>query len=151
LKSTGDPGSPKRLLDSAAQTSVTAASRLWNISLVGSPGHASAVDAMLTSSLLALLIVWNSFFEKLTRSAAISAVSLSGTVRIVPRPHLHRQIKERLHDGRHDAADIHILTVQGLGGSGKSQLVLNYVQEYREDYSTIFWIEAGQKESMNLV
>jgi hypothetical protein len=38
--------------------------------------------------------------------------------------------------------------VQGLGGSGKSQLILDYVRKYREDYSTIFWIEAGQKESI---
>jgi tetratricopeptide (TPR) repeat protein len=38
--------------------------------------------------------------------------------------------------------------VHGLGGSGKSQLVLNYVREYREDYSAIFWVEAGQKESI---
>jgi tetratricopeptide (TPR) repeat protein len=38
--------------------------------------------------------------------------------------------------------------VQGLGGSGKTQLVLDYVQKYREDYSSIFWVEAGQKESI---
>ena len=64
----------------------------------------------------------------------------------MPRPHLHRQIKEQLHDGRHDATDTRILAVQGLGGSGKSQLVLNYVREYREDYSAVFWVEARQKE-----
>ena len=66
----------------------------------------------------------------------------------MPRPHLHRQIEEQLHDGRQDASDTRILVVQGLGGSGKSQLVLNYVREYRGDYLTIFWIEAGQKESI---
>ena len=52
----------------------------------------------------------------------------------VSRPHLHRQIKEQLHDKRRDATDTRILVVHGLGGSGKSQLVLNYVQEYRDDY-----------------
>jgi hypothetical protein len=66
----------------------------------------------------------------------------------VPRPHLHRQIKEQLHDGRHGATDTRILAVHGLGGSGKLQLVLNYVREYREDYSNVFWVEAGQKESI---
>jgi len=66
----------------------------------------------------------------------------------VSRPYLHRQIKEQLHDGRQDTTDTRILVVHGLGGSGKSQLVINYVREYREDYSTIFWIEAGQKESI---
>ena len=62
----------------------------------------------------------------------------------VSRPHLHRQ----LHDKKRDATDTRILVVHGLGGSGKSQLVLNYVQEYRDDYLTIFWVAAGQKESI---
>jgi NB-ARC domain len=66
----------------------------------------------------------------------------------VSRPLLHRQIKEQLYDGRHDAIETRILAVQGIGGSGKSQLVLNYVREYQEDYSTVFWVEAGQKESI---
>ena len=66
----------------------------------------------------------------------------------MPRPHLHRQIKEQLHDKIHNTSDTRILAVQGLGGSGKSQLVLNYVRQYREDYSAIFWVEAGQKESI---
>lgn len=35
--------------------------------------------------------------------------------------------------------------VWGLGGSGKSQLTLNYIREYRQDYTAAFWIEAGQK------
>jgi tetratricopeptide (TPR) repeat protein len=38
--------------------------------------------------------------------------------------------------------------VHGLGGSGKSQLVLNYIRECRRDYTVVFWIEAGQKESI---
>jgi hypothetical protein len=38
--------------------------------------------------------------------------------------------------------------VWGLGGTGKSQLVLNYVQEHRKQYRAVFWIEAGQKEAV---
>ena len=41
-----------------------------------------------------------------------------------------------------------ILVVWGLGGVGKSQLVLNYIREYRRDYTAVFWIEAGSKESI---
>ena len=41
-----------------------------------------------------------------------------------------------------------MLIVWGLGGAGKSQLVLNYIQEYRHDYSAVFWMEAGQKETL---
>ena len=66
----------------------------------------------------------------------------------MPHPHLHRQIKEQLHDTRQDAIDTRILAVQGLGGSGNSQLVLDYAQKYLENYSTIFWVEAGQEETI---
>jgi len=44
--------------------------------------------------------------------------------------------------------DVRILVVWGLGGAGKSQLVLNYIREYRRDYAAVFWIEAGSKESI---
>jgi GTPase SAR1 family protein len=58
---------------------------------------------------------------------------------------LHRHIEEQLHDGIQEATNTRILVVHGLGGSGKSQLVLSYVREYRKDYSAIFWVEAEQK------
>ncbi|RMZ84471.1 hypothetical protein DV738_g741, partial [Chaetothyriales sp. CBS 135597] len=32
---------------------------------------------------------------------------------------------------------------------GKTQLVLDYVQKHRKEYKAIFWIEAGQKESLH--
>jgi hypothetical protein len=38
---------------------------------------------------------------------------LRPVVNYVPRLHLHRQIKERLHDGRHDESDTRILAVYG--------------------------------------
>ncbi len=44
--------------------------------------------------------------------------------------------------------DVRILVVWGLGGAGKSQLMLNYIREYRRDYAAVFWIEAGSKESI---
>ena len=77
-----------------------------------------------------------------------SYTALRPVANYVPRPHLHQLIKEQLHNGIKEATDTRILVVHGLGGSGKSQLVLNYVREYREDYSAIFWVEAGQKESI---
>ena len=44
--------------------------------------------------------------------------------------------------------EVRILVVWGLGGAGKSQLVLNYIRDYRQDYTAVFWIEAGSKESI---
>lgn len=41
-----------------------------------------------------------------------------------------------------------MLVVHGIGGAGKTQLVLNYVQKCRKDYSAVFWIEARSKESI---
>jgi tetratricopeptide (TPR) repeat protein len=38
--------------------------------------------------------------------------------------------------------------VWGLGGAGKTQLVLDYVQQHRTEYKATFWIEAGRKESL---
>ena len=67
----------------------------------------------------------------------------------VDRSELHDLIKEQLHDRLEQTGlDAKILIVWGLGGAGKSQLVSKYLQEYRNDYSATFWVEAGQKESL---
>ena len=39
--------------------------------------------------------------------------------------------------------------VWGLGGAGKSQLVLSYLQRYSADYVATFWIQAGQTASID--
>ena len=39
--------------------------------------------------------------------------------------------------------------VYGLGGAGKSQLALSYLQRYRGDYDATFWIQAGQATSVD--
>ena len=38
--------------------------------------------------------------------------------------------------------------VWGLGGAGKTQLVLDYVRRHRTEYRATFWLEAGRKESL---
>jgi tetratricopeptide (TPR) repeat protein len=38
--------------------------------------------------------------------------------------------------------------VCGLGGVGKSQLVLNYVEDFKDDYTATFWIDASSKERL---
>ena len=67
----------------------------------------------------------------------------------VPRPQLHQKIKEQLHDQNPDTGDSpRTLVVYGLGGAGKPQLVLNYMRDYRRDYTALFWVEAGSKETI---
>jgi tetratricopeptide (TPR) repeat protein len=41
-----------------------------------------------------------------------------------------------------------ILVICGLGGAGKSQLVLNYVEDFKDDYTATFWIDASSKERL---
>ncbi|KAF2804628.1 TPR-like protein [Mytilinidion resinicola] len=73
--------------------------------------------------------------------------SLEPVKAYVPRAFLRDEIKTQLCD---DAADTNTktLVVWGLGGAGKTQLVLDYVRQYRTDYKATFWIEAGRKESL---
>lgn len=55
-------------------------------------------------------------------------------------------MKERLHDTLEERGrSCKILVVCGLGGAGKSQLVLNYVQDFKDDYTASFWIDASSQ------
>ncbi|RDW70414.1 hypothetical protein BP5796_08811 [Coleophoma crateriformis] len=67
----------------------------------------------------------------------------------VNRPALYSLMREQLHDTLSEQ-QVHskILVVFGLGGAGKSQLTLKYAETHRDDYTGVFWIEAGQKESI---
>jgi tetratricopeptide (TPR) repeat protein len=65
----------------------------------------------------------------------------------VARDVLHDEIHTQLNS--HDAdASTRTLAVWGLGGAGKTQLVLDYVRRHRAEYKATFWIGAGQKESL---
>ena len=41
----------------------------------------------------------------------------------------------------------HALVIHGLGGSGKSQLALKYLESHREQYNAILWIDAESKQT----
>jgi tetratricopeptide (TPR) repeat protein len=60
---------------------------------------------------------------------------------------LHDQIQTQL-DSHVADAGTSTLVVCGLGGAGKTQLVLDYVQRHRTEYKATFWIEAGAKDSL---
>lgn len=65
------------------------------------------------------------------------------------RPHLREKLEELLHHAiaypRHKPRTV---IVHGIGGAGKTQLVLDYIQRHREDYSAVFWVEATGPESI---
>jgi tetratricopeptide (TPR) repeat protein len=67
----------------------------------------------------------------------------------VQRPELHNIIKCQLHDTLSESSGgARRMIVYGLGGSGKSQLVLDYIRTFRGDYNGVFWIEAGEKATL---
>ncbi|KAL8856213.1 MAG: hypothetical protein Q9178_007178 [Gyalolechia marmorata] len=79
--------------------------------------------------------------------------SLKSVANYVQRPTLSEQLRKQLCDPSVERSDARpeeteILVIWGLGGAGKSQLVLDYLQKHRRDYTATFWIEAGRKESV---
>lgn len=65
----------------------------------------------------------------------------------VRRPDLEKQLRDHLHPNNNmdNRGEMQTVVICGLGGSGKSQLVLNYVQQHRYQYRAVFWVESGQK------
>ena len=54
--------------------------------------------------------------------------------------------KLRVH---HDKASVpHALVVYGLGGTGKTQLALKYVEDHKDEYNPILWVDGKDEESM---
>jgi Tetratricopeptide repeat/NB-ARC domain len=89
--------------------------------------------------------------EKITPIASqrqhLYSVPLGTARSYTQRPSLSSSIEEKLHkhDRQHGAP--HALAIYGLGGSGKTQLVLNYIAEHKDDYSPILWIDAQDPET----
>ena len=64
------------------------------------------------------------------------------------RSTLSRAIEEKLNKSQSDAQVPHALVIHGLGGTGKSQLALNYAENHRKDFNPILWIDATNEESV---
>ena len=78
-----------------------------------------------------------------------SHIPLSPTKSFVERPALSSKLADSLSsDSESDAAEPTLVVVHGLGGAGKSQLVLDHVRKHREHYTATFWIEAGNIQSI---
>jgi tetratricopeptide (TPR) repeat protein len=60
---------------------------------------------------------------------------------------LHDQIQAQLARNAAESGT-GTLVVWGLGGAGKTQLVLDYIRQHHKEYKATFWIEAGRKESL---
>lgn len=66
----------------------------------------------------------------------------------VSRPVLEGKLRTQLIGSADSTKERRIVVVWGLGGSGKSQLTLNYMQKHQEAYGPKFWIDARSKETI---
>lgn len=61
------------------------------------------------------------------------------------RPDLSKELDEKLARQRRNASS-RAVAVIGLGGTGKTQLVLHYIEEHDAEYDPILWIDVRDKE-----
>jgi tetratricopeptide (TPR) repeat protein len=62
------------------------------------------------------------------------------------RPQLWQELGEKLRKA-HRTGLAYAVAVVGLGGTGKTQLVLRYIEEHQEDYDTVLWIDVRSEET----
>ncbi|MDI1490032.1 MAG: hypothetical protein OHK93_001231 [Ramalina farinacea] len=75
--------------------------------------------------------------------------NLDPTKSFIERSALSSKLRDSLRgDSESDAAEPTLVVVHGLGGAGKSQLVLDHVKKHRQHYTATFWIEAGNTQSI---
>jgi len=55
-----------------------------------------------------------------------------------------RQLRDQLR--HHGEAVVIPVTLQGLGGVGKTQIALEYVHRFKNDYDLVWWLECGQPQ-----
>jgi tetratricopeptide (TPR) repeat protein len=52
------------------------------------------------------------------------------------------EIEEKMHVVHKNSSVSHALAIHGLGGTGKTQLALKYVEDHKDKYNPILWIDA---------
>jgi MinD-like ATPase involved in chromosome partitioning or flagellar assembly/tetratricopeptide (TPR) repeat protein len=59
-----------------------------------------------------------------------------------------RELREQLRS--YGTAMVRPVTLHGTGGVGKTQIALEYVHRFKNDYDLVWWIECGQPESIDI-
>ncbi|KAH7129102.1 hypothetical protein EDB81DRAFT_808724 [Dactylonectria macrodidyma] len=77
--------------------------------------------------------------------------SLAPVKTFVQRPALRDSIRDQLlrEPDAERQDEVKKVGIWGIGGAGKSQLALSYLQKYRKYYDATFWIQAGQRASID--
>lgn len=56
------------------------------------------------------------------------------------------EFEQKLYIRYEKVSVLYVVFFYGLGGVGKLQLVLDYVEKYKYDYNLIFWIDVMDEE-----
>jgi tetratricopeptide (TPR) repeat protein len=64
------------------------------------------------------------------------------------RQKLSIAVEEKLHVHHPNASVPHALAIYGLGGTGKTQLALKYIEDNKDEYNPILWIDAKDEQSV---
>lgn len=63
------------------------------------------------------------------------------------RPSLSEELEHKMRKAYGSSALAHAVAVVGLGGTGKTQLVLHYIDKHLEEYDTVLWLDARNEET----
>jgi tetratricopeptide (TPR) repeat protein len=80
------------------------------------------------------------------RTSRCVSVPFATVPTFTERPQLWQELLEKL-EKAHGTGLAHTVAVTGLGGTGKTQLVLRYIEEHEEDYDAVLWIDVRSEET----
>jgi len=74
-------------------------------------------------------------------------VSLSLLDTYIDRPTISAEIASKMQKSCGSKTLVHALALVGLGGTGKTQLAVRYIQQHRKHYDTVLWLDVRDKTS----
>jgi tetratricopeptide (TPR) repeat protein len=86
----------------------------------------------------------------LQRQHRLYSVPITTIKSYTERQKLSAAITKKLSMHHQKASVPYALAIHGLGGTGKTQLALKYVEDYKDKYNPILWIDAQDEESVRL-
>ena len=98
-------------------------------------------------------IIFRKLLEIITPIASqkqqrLYSVPISMVESYTERHRLSIAVNEKLRVHHQKASVPHALTIYGLGGTGKTQLAIKYVEDHKDEYNPILWIDAKDEDSV---
>jgi tetratricopeptide (TPR) repeat protein/Mrp family chromosome partitioning ATPase len=87
------------------------------------------------------------FVRRLLESPKVIRVN-ARNMRFTGREKDLRELREQLRS--HGTTVVVPVTLQGLGGVGKTQVALEYVHRFKNDYDLVWWMECGQPQFIDI-